>query len=691
MKKKKSSYAILEESLSQVVKTLKQAGEIRPGQMQMLKDVKDAIDDNINIIIKAGTGTGKSFGYLIPALLSNKKVVVATATKNLQDQLARSDLPLIINALGLSATYAVLKGRSNYLCLKALSELSATGANSLFANSWGEDGIDQSDIYGKIYDWSLTTEVGDLAELDTDIDFNVSRRISVTSEECIGMRRCPKGDVCFAEKARRRAEDADLLVINMHLLGVNIAANGKILPPYEVLVIDEVHELEDILTKTLGFSVTSRRLKKSIAELEDASEEIQDSLGSLFSRITDSNAGPGFVDQISGFGAIIESLSRLAKDLDYYLEQVIGQRLISNTENPEQLELLRHLDLIAAQLRLAIGVLQRYLRESSENTDKEAGGSEEDDEPDFSGYPAKAPSDKTLRALQVAKKLLGDIDAVVEGGENLVVYADRDTHPKLEGMPLDLSVLLKETLFGGSSVIMTSATVDEAMPERFGLGKEDIKFVEVESPFDYRSNSLLYIPSHLPDPRLSGASEKRYKETVDLLEASQGKALVLFTSLASMRNSFAFCADKVSTNMIMQGQHSKGFLIEKFTAELNTSLFATMGFWQGVDIPGSSLSLVIIDKIPFSRPDDPLLVARRELAGSNAFMTIDLPRAANLLAQGTGRLIRTATDKGMVAILDSRLNSAGYKNYLISSLPPMRITKNVSEAIAYLREINGSV
>ncbi len=693
MKRKNSSDAAYEESLARVVATLKKGGEIRQGQLQMLKDVKHAIDDNINIVIKAGTGTGKSFGYLIPALLSNKKVVVATATKNLQDQLARNDIPLIINALGLTSTYAVLKGRSNYLCLKALGELVGAGSNSLFTNPsfWDRSGTDQSNIYEKIYDWSLTTEIGDLAELDADIDANVSRRISVTSDECIGMRKCPKGDVCFAEKARRRANEVDLLVINMHLLGVNIAANGKILPDYEVLVIDEVHELEDILTRTLGFSITSRRLRNSIAELESAFEEIQGSLGSLFSRNQSSvfpDPNSGLAGQVNDFETIIENLSRLLKDLDFYLEQLVGQRLMAKTESPKQLELLRHLALSAAQLRLAIVVLHRYLRESSESTDDNQGETESDDETDLVRYQEQVPSEKTLRALQVVKKLLVDIETVVDGGDNLVVYVDRDTQLKLEGMPLDLSVLLKENLFTDTPVIMTSATVDEEMPRRFGLEEDDIKFVEVQSPFDYRSNSLLYIPSHLPDPRRPGAAEKRYSETADLLEASQGKALVLFTSLASMRDSFAFCADKVSTKMIMQGQHSKGFLIEKFTAELNTSLFATMGFWQGVDIPGSSLSLVIIDKIPFSRPDDPLLVARRELAGSNAFVTIDLPRAANLLAQGAGRLIRTATDRGMVAILDPRLSSAGYKNYLISSLPPMRITKNTAEAISYLQKIN---
>ncbi len=679
-------------ALGKVVGGLKKEGEIRPGQLQMLKEVAGAIEENANIIIKAGTGTGKSFGYLIPALLSGKKVVVATATKNLQEQLVRNDLPAIVEALGLSVTYAILKGRSNYLCLKSLGERAnahykgATLSDRLFEDQPGS--VPVQDVYQKIYDWSLSTKSGDLAELDVEMTPEVAGTISVTSEECIGMRICPKGASCFAEKARRKATEADLVVINLHLLGLNIASNNKILPDFDVLVIDEAHELEDILTKTLGFSLTSRRLRKSIGELSNAFREIDASESYFF------DAGYVSLPNKEDGDTIINTLTRLTDGFDYYLKRVLGRRLLPKTSDPEELELLNQIDLVKTNLYSGIQMLTDFISKSqaefSVNTEDANTGMEIANAGETGGGEGSKPLyDQTRRALQVLGKLFKDISNVIDRGENLVVYVDGENYPQLEAMPLSLAEFLDGNLFDKGSTVMTSATIDQTISERLGLENTDIRFIEVESPFDYRANSLLYIPKHLPDPRAVGSEEKRYSEIVNLLTASFGKALVLFTSLAAMRAAFAFCQDKVSTKTIMQGQRPKSFLIEQFSAELDTSLFATMGFWQGIDVPGSSLSLVIIDKIPFSRPNDPLLVARRELAGEKAFMTIDLPRAANLLAQGVGRLIRTSTDRGLVAILDPRLTKAGYKDYLINSLPPMPITTDGSQALLYLRNLNG--
>jgi ATP-dependent DNA helicase DinG len=230
--------------------------------------------------------------------------------------------------------------------------------------------------------------------------------------------------------------------------------------------------------------------------------------------------------------------------------------------------------------------------------------------------------------------------------------------------------------------------VDVGFTSRLGMPQDKVTSVEVQSPFDYKSNSLLYIPSHLPDPRKKDLNELKYMEIAKLLKAFQGKALVLFTSKSAMEEAYAFCLPEVSTDLIVQGSYSRAFLIDKFREERDTSLFATMSFWQGVDVPGESLSLVIIDKIPFPRPDDPLLMARRQLAGDAGFMVVDLPKAANLLAQGVGRLIRRSTDRGLIAILDPRLNTAKYKTYLTNSLPAMPITTDYENVLSYLATLS---
>ncbi len=679
-----------ETALLSVVQNLKQDGEIRLGQLEMLRQVDSIIHNGGCAVVKAGTGTGKSFAYLVPALLSGKKIVIATATKTLQDQLAKNDLPAVSDTLDLELSYAVLKGRSNYLCRKAFGEHideRNPGAPKLF--SYANKGFA---VYEEISDWLAVTETGDLSELDIEVTADLAKEISVTVDECVGSRLCPKGDVCFAEKAKKRTEEATVIVVNLHLLCLDMVY-GKILPNYDVLIVDEVHELEDVLTKTLGFTITSKRFRGAIAELQSALNEISKLRSSGDSRTKDFFSKMGYQETYLDalFATVSEELPESVAGIDDYLEMLSGRRILYGEPSKAETAFLAHLDIMADKVQFILDLLTKYLAHFSYLSSTK---DREEEEEFLSEKPVqrsvnltgKAPlPDKTIRAVQVVTKLLADMHHILAKDANFVIYAEREAgFLKLEGMPLDLSLFLDKGTFTNKPTVMTSATVDGAIVSRLGADGDLVSFTEVQSPFDYHSNSLLYIPSHLPDPRKKDMSTYRYSEIATLLKAFNGKALVLFTSKAAMEEAYEFCLRKVSTNLIMQGRHSRRFLIDKFTAERDTSLFATMSFWQGVDVPGESLSLVIIDKIPFPRPDDPLLMARRELAGEAGFVSIDLPKAANLLAQGVGRLIRSSTDKGVVAVLDPRLNTAKYKNYLISRLPAMPVTTDYKEVLSYL-------
>ncbi|MCL5048818.1 MAG: ATP-dependent DNA helicase [Firmicutes bacterium] len=691
---KKNSNDNLESGLSTVVRNLQANAEVRVGQLEMLHQVDATIKNGNCSVIKAGTGTGKSFAYLIPSILSGRKVVIATATKTLQDQLANNDLPLILKSFMLEIPYAVLKGRSNYLCRKSFEEqvLPSGSSGKLFSYTPSN----YFSIYNKISEWLTFTEAGDLAELDIEITTDLAKRISVTADECIGARRCPKGDICFAEKARKKAENAQIIISNLHLLCLDIA-HGKVLPDYEVLVVDEVHELEDIMTTTLGFTITSRRFRNAISELHTASDEIRDLFD--YDHNLPANPLPEDRDPSAYLKVILpmlsEELPELVSTFDAYLKLFIGSRILHENVTENEVNFIAHLETMAERFKFLLNFFMQYINgffSSSAASDDDL-----EETPSLAAmhntdtYGSESPKlpDKAVRATQIVTKLLADIKHILTQDDNFVIYVESEAgFLKLEGMPLDLSRFLPEDTFICRPTIMTSATVDVGFTSRLGMPQDKVTSVEVQSPFDYKSNSLLYIPSHLPDPRKKDLNELKYMEIAKLLKAFQGKALVLFTSKSAMEEAYAFCLPEVSTDLIVQGSYSRTFLIDKFREERDTSLFATMSFWQGVDVPGESLSLVIIDKIPFPRPDDPLLMARRQLAGDAGFMVVDLPKAANLLAQGVGRLIRRSTDRGLIAILDPRLNTAKYKTYLTNSLPAMPITTDYENVLSYLATLS---
>ncbi len=622
-------------ALERVVGELPGGGEARAGQQEMAEAVRLGIAERKHVAVQAGTGTGKTLAYLVPAILSGRRTVVATATKALQDQLAGKDLPFLEEHLGHPFDWALLKGRSNYLCMQRLDELVTAGKD---AGQLALDGVAERAPAEELFhltQWAATTITGDRADLDVEPSERAWSALSVSARECPGAARCPSGAVCFAEAARNRALEADVVVVNLHLYGLDLAMDGVLLPDHELAVIDEAHQLEDIVSATSGIELTGGRF----TDLSRRTRGV----------IADDHLAAGVED---------------------------AGRLLTEALRPHRDKRLRGglPDDLAGAAIVARGRVEQVLSAAR-------------------NVPADAPEDtrtKALRLVQSSGALLEDLGAVERITEDEVVWVEgSDANPVLRVAPLDVSGLLKERLWDKRTAVLTSATLPAQLPVRLGVPTAQISELDVGSPFDYEEHALLYCAAHLPDPRNPAYVEALTVELGDLLEAAGGRTLALFTSFRVLDEVAAALQLRFDDELpiLTQRDLPKARLIERFSAEEATSLFATMGFWQGVDVPGRSLSLVAIDRIPFPRPDEPLLEARRERAGSAAFGLIDLPRAATLLAQGAGRLIRTSTDRGVVAVLDPRLAKAGYRWDLVTALPPMRRTKDPEEARQTLRSL----
>ncbi len=626
--------AAVVDTLARVVAHLPGGGEAREGQQAMAAAIAHGIAARQHVAVQAGTGTGKTLAYLIPAILSGRRTVVATATKTLQDQLAGHDLPFLDQHLTTSFSWAVLKGRSNYICRQRLAELAAARQDG--AEQLALDGVaarvPDVDLLG-LARWADTSASGDRGELPVEPSDAAWAAVSVSARECPGAAKCPNGGACFAEAARNRALEADVVVVNLHLYGLDLASDGVILPEHELVIIDEAHQLEDIVSTTCGVELTAHR----------------------FSDLARRTRGLIADDQIA---AALDDAGRL---LSSALRTQPSRRFSSGLP-----------DDIAGVITVAGGRVQLVLNAAK-------------------AVPGDAPEESRARALRVvqgATALLEDLRLIEAVNDSQVVWVDGgEANPTLRVAPLDVAPLLRTALWDKRTAVLTSATLPARLPERLGVEPVQIHELDVGSPFDYETSALLYCAAHLPDPRQPAYLAAMVAELGDLIEAAGGRTLALFTSFRVLEEAVAALRTRLSVPILSQRDLPKARLLEIFAASEETCLFATMGFWQGVDVPGASLSLVAIDKIPFPRPDEPLLQARRERAGSAAFGMIDLPRAATLLAQGSGRLIRTATDTGVVAVLDPRLAKAGYRWALVQALPPMRRTKDPAEARAALLAI----
>jgi ATP-dependent DNA helicase DinG len=648
-------------------------GARREGQDAMAQAVRKAIASGEHLAVQAGTGTGKSLAYLVPAIRHaverGNTVVVSTATIALQRQLVDRDLPRLAKALtpllGRAPTFAILKGRRNYLCL-----------NKLHGN--GDDVDDGEQLFDpfaisamgrtvkRIHEWSSDTETGDRDELVPGVPESAWRQVSVSARECLGASRCPVGDDCFAEKARAEAGRADVVVTNHALLAIDALEGRPVLPEHDVVIVDEAHELVDRITGVATAELTT--------------------------------------------GAVTAAARRCGKLVD----QAVADRLV---EAGEGLALILD-DLPPGRWenlpRAAAGVLTA-VRDAAVSCKQSLGGERREDPEGAAGR--KVAQSALDEVADTAFRLLNAFDEPDAARRRDVVWLaeqgpDAARSRVLRAAPLAVGGLLRERLFGRSTVILTSATLTlggtfDALARQWGLppekpatGETDDPVqdpdapkwsgMDVGSPFQHAKSGILYVAKRLPPPGRDGLPPAYLDEIAGLVEAAGGRTLGLFSSMRAAKQATEALRGRLDTPLLCQGDDATMLLVRRFAEDEATSLFGTLSLWQGVDVPGPSLSCVIIDRIPFPRPDDPLVAARQRAAdsrGGNGFLTVSATHAALLLAQGAGRLLRGMGDRGVVAVLDPRLATARYGGFLRASLPPFWQTDDREKVLGALRRL----
>ena len=605
-------------------------GSSRAGQREMARAVASAIAEGQHLMVQAGTGTGKSLAYLVPALAHASKgggpVVVATATIALQRQLVDRDLPLLAEALqpqlGRRPTFALLKGRQNYLCQHRLQGgQDDSDDEGLFepvpTSRAGRDAV-------RVRAWADTTETGDRDELVPAPDERAWRSFSVTAHECLGAQRCPVAAECFVEIARDRAREADVVVTNHAMLAIDALSEAQLLPDHDVVIVDEGHELADRATGAVTDELTAATVERAARRVRKA-------------------AGESATDQLLGAAGFLESA--LAEAPEGRLRTL-----------PSEL-----FDALVATRDAGHAALTAIGRDSGDDD--------------------LAARVRARAAVEEVHEVAGRIVAAGDADVVWVTRSDRRP-PSLWRAPMHVGSVLREELFGDRTVVLTSATLAlggsfEPLSRTLGLGDVDDQAwqgIDVGSPFDYARQAILYLAGHLPPPGRDGLADETLTELADLVTAAGGRTLGLFSSMRAAQQAAEALRERLDLPILCQGEDATGELVRAFAADARTCLFGTLSLWQGVDVPGSACHLVVIDRIPFPRPDDPLASARQEAvarSGGNGFMAVAATQAALRLAQGSGRLIRTGRDRGVVAVLDSRLANARYAGFLRASLPPM--------------------
>ncbi|MEU6484110.1 ATP-dependent DNA helicase [Streptomyces sp. NPDC046887] len=635
-------------------------GMERPGQTAMAEAVTQAIDDGSHLLVQAGTGTGKSLGYVVPALAHGERVVVATATLALQRQLVERDLPRTVEALHpllrRRAEFAMLKGRSNYLCLHRLHEgMPQDEEEGLFdqfeaaapSSKLGQDLL-------RLRDWSDDTETGDRDDLTPGVSDRAWAQVSVSSRECLGASKCAYGAECFAEAARERAKLSDVVVTNHALLAIDAIEGAPVLPPHEVLIVDEAHELVSRVTGAATGELTPGQVNRAVRRA---------------AKLVDEKAA----DQLQTASEGFERLMELA--LPGRLEEV-----------PEDL-----------------GYALAALRDAARTVISALGGTR-----DRSVQDEDAVRKQAMASVQNVHDVA---ERITQGSEYDVVWYERHDRfgASLRVAPLSVSGLLREKLFSDRSVVLTSATLklggdfngvgaSLGLPPEgtVGTADEDLpswRGIDVGSPFDYRKQGILYVARHLATPGREGGRGDMLDELAELVEAAGGRTLGLFSSMRAAQAAAEELRGRLDKPILLQGEDTLGELIKNFAADPETCLFGTLSLWQGVDVPGASCQLVVMDRIPFPRPDDPLMSARQkavEEAGGNGFMAVAATHAALLMAQGAGRLVRATGDRGVVAVLDPRLATARYGSYLRASLPDFWYTTDRNQVRRSLAAIDAA-
>lgn len=626
-----------QELLAAAVEAL--GGAERPGQVAMADAVTKALTEERHLAVQAGTGTGKSLAYLVPAIryaqATDTTVIVSTATLALQRQLVERDLPRLVEALDplltRTPTFAIQKGRSNYLCL-----------NKLAVDPQQEEAlIDEEEIswlgrhIKRVYEWADETETGDRDDLEPGVPDQAWRQLSVIAAECVGATRCPHGEECFAEAARRRTQDVDIVVTNHTLLAIDAMSDINVLPEHSAVIIDEAHELDGRVTSVATNEISARALTLA---------------------------------------------ARRAGKLKAKTEQSKLESLIDDFTAVLALENLGRWETISDPARASFAGVRDALWRTRDAISRGPEGEATNDPETFAerenlkNHLAEL-HDSIVRILEVFDE--PDPSKHVD-----VVWLTRnerysDTTDSVSVAPLSVSTLLRDNLFGEQTVVLASATLAvggnfRAMAASWGLPNGSWDSLDAGTPFDPRKAGILYVAKHLPPPGRDGLGEDTITEIAELITAAGGRTLGLFSSKRAAVEAADALRLKLPFDILVQGDDSIGALVNKFAASENVCLFGTLSLWQGVDVPGKSLSQVIIDRIPFPRPDDPLLQARSnaaDAAGRSGFMEVSATHAALLLAQGAGRLLRSTSDRGVVSILDSRLATKRYGQFLRASLP----------------------
>jgi ATP-dependent DNA helicase DinG len=641
-------------------------GTERRGQVEMAEAVANAFDTGEHLAVQAGTGTGKSLAYLVPsiarAIADKGPVVVSTATIALQRQLVDRDLPRLADSLADSLArrprFALLKGRGNYLCLNKLHNGAASGTDPddrpqeelfepLAASALGRD-------VQRLTAWSSDTETGDRDEVKPGVPDRAWAQVSVSARECLGVARCPFGTECFSERARGLAGNADVVVTNHALLAIDAIADAAVLPEHGLLVVDEAHELVDRVTSVatgelsgVTLAVAGRRIARLVGP--ELTSRLEAATATFTSAIHD--AAPGRMDQLDDeMGTYLTALRDAASKARSAID--------TTPADPKA---------AAARAEAVVGLADI--------------------------------ANTATRILSSFAPAIADRADVVwldhetnrgPPGASEATRGSGPTRPVLRVAPLSVAGLLRTRLFERATAVLTSATLTvggtfEAMATAWGLADTGTdgkatrwRGIDVGSPFEHAKAGILYVAAHLPPPGRDGTgTAEQLDEIAALITAAGGRTLGLFSSMRAARAAAEVMRDRLSTPVLCQGDDSTSALVQRFADDPETSLFGTLSLWQGVDVPGPSLSLVLIDRIPFPRPDDPLLTARQRAVaarGGNGFMAVAASHAALLLAQGAGRLLRRSEDRGVVAVLDSRMATARYGGYLRASLPPFWAT-----------------